>query len=145
MLHGLNGEDGSLQGMLDMLHVPYASTSMLGSAVGMNKIIMKDIFKAHGLPITNHLVFNTSTVNIEQIEKKLNYPLFVKPSSLGSSIGISKVDNREELTNAIETAFYYDHDIIVEEGVPNLIELNCSVMEKNGEIITTLVEQPVSK
>jgi len=144
ILHWFNWEDWTVQWLLDLLQVPYTSPSVIWSATWMNKTIMKNVFSSHWLPMTRYLVFNSWKIDIEEIEKKLTYPLFVKPANLWSSIGVSKVENIEELKNAVELAYYYDNEIMIEEWVNNLIELNCSVMEKDGEIITTLVEQPIT-
>jgi D-alanine-D-alanine ligase len=144
IFHGVNGEDGSIQGLLDMLQVPYMWPSISGSAIGMNKVIMKNMFKSLSLPITKYLVFKKWEEDIQAIESTIPYPLIVKPANLWSSIGISKVTHQGELKNALEVAFHYDQHAIIEECVPNLMELNCSVSEKDGEIITSLVEQPVS-
>lgn len=145
VFHGVNGEDGAIQGLLDMFQVPYMGPSISGSAIGMNKVIMKNVFSALNLPITKYLVFKKGTESLETIEQSIPYPLIVKPANLGSSIGISRVHNQADLKNALEVAFYYDQFVIVEECVQNLVELNCSVSEKNGEVITSLVEQPVSQ
>lgn len=145
VVHWVNWEDWSVQWLLQLLEVPYVSTSLTWSSLWMNKIIMKDIFKSHELPITNFLTFTKDDINIEKITTTLKYPIFIKPSNLWSSIWISRVNNVDELKNAVEVAFFYDNEIIAEEWVTSLIELNCSVMEKDWEIITSLVEQPVSK
>lgn len=143
ILHGMNGEDGSIQGIFDILQVPYMWPSIAASAVWMNKIIMKDVFQSHGIKITPYLVFQKNTFDSKIVEKEIGYPLIVKPANLGSSIGISKVEKSEDLENAVEIGFHYDHDIIIEMCVQNLIELNCSVSEFDGEIVTSLVEQPI--
>jgi len=144
VLHGLNWEDGTVQWVLDLLQVPYASPSVIGSAVGMNKTIMKNVFAYHNLPMSKYLVFENDDSDLDKIESELRYPLFVKPANLGSSIWVSKVDNRDELINGIELAYHYDREIMVEEWVTNLMELNCSAMEKDWEVISSLVEQPVT-
>lgn len=144
ILHGMNGEDGSIQWLLDILQVPYMWPSVLGSAVGMNKIIMKNVFKSLWLPITDYMVFDKKNYDEEKVINSFSFPLMVKPANLGSSIWITKVDKKEDLADAVELAFYYDKNIIIETCVQNLIELNCSVSEKNSEIITSLVEQPIA-
>jgi len=144
ILHWFNWEDWTIQWLLDLLQVPYTSPSVIGASTWMNKTIMKNVFSSHWLPMTRYLVFNSWKIDIIEIEKKLSYPLFVKPTNLWSSIWVSKVNNSEELKNAAELAYYYDNEIMIEEAVDNLIELNCSVMEKDWKIITSLVEQPVS-
>ncbi len=142
ILHGMNGEDGSIQGIFDILQVPYMGPSVLWSALGMNKIVMKNVFKSLGLPITNYLIFDKNNYDATKVEI-LGFPIIVKPANLGSSIGISKVEKKEDLADAVELAFHYDQNIIIEVCVQNLVELNCAVSEKDNEVITSLVEQPV--
>jgi len=108
----------------------------------MNKIVMKNVFKSLGLPITEYLVFDKNNYNSNKA-KSLGFPVIVKPANLGSSIGISKIEKEEDLQDAVELAFHYDQNIIIEVCVQNLTELNCAVSEKNGEVITSLVEQPI--
>ncbi|MCX7903223.1 MAG: D-alanine--D-alanine ligase [Caloramator sp.] len=149
-LHGSHGEDGTMQGLLELCNIPYVGSGVLGSAVGMDKIIMKDIFKANDIPIVNYTWFlrrdyiNASENVLNYLEGKLKYPMFVKPANLGSSIGISKAKNREELINAIEIAINYDRKIIVEEAVENPMEINCSVIGFDNEYIASVLEEPVS-
>jgi D-alanine-D-alanine ligase len=109
----------------------------------MNKIVMKNVFKSLGLPITEYLVFDKNSYDANKA-KSLGFPVIVKPANLGSSIGISKIEKEEDLQDAVELAFHYDQNIIIEVCVQNLTELNCAVSEKNGEVITSLVEQPVA-
>ncbi|MDD5213371.1 MAG: D-alanine--D-alanine ligase [Candidatus Gracilibacteria bacterium] len=144
VLHGLAGEDGSIQGLCELVGIPYVGPGILGGSTTLDKIITKDIFVSNNLPIVPYIHFEKGNANLSDIEIKLNYPMFVKPYNLGSSIGVSKVENTEELKNAIEVAEHYSNEIIVEEGVNNLIELNCAVCEKDSEVITTLVEQPTT-
>lgn len=146
VMHWLNGEDGTLQWICELFKVPFASTSSLASAIGMNKKLMKDVFKSNNLPLVEYICFSKwEKIDKEIIINKIGVPLFVKPVNGWSSIGVSKVTKIEELDNAIEIAFYYDNEIMIEKAVENLIELNCSVMEKDEEIISTLVEQPITK
>lgn len=146
VFHGLGGEDGSMQGFLEMLGVPYVGPGILASAAGINKIAMKDIFRSLGLPIVEHRVFrHGDAIDRDRLVAEIGFPMFVKPARLGSTIGISMVRQREELDGALEVAFHYDRDVVVEAGVPNVVELNCSVTEIGGEIITSLIENPVSK
>ncbi|KRQ87940.1 D-alanine--D-alanine ligase [Caloramator mitchellensis] len=149
-LHGSHGEDGTMQGMFELCNIPYVGSGVLGSAVGMDKIIMKDIFKANGIPIVNYKWFlrsnyiNNSSEVIEDIERNLSYPMFVKPANLGSSIGITRAKNREELINSIEIAINYDRRIIVEEAVENPMEINCSVIGFDEDYRASVLEQPIS-
>ena len=122
---------------------------VLGSSVGMDKILMKDVYKANELPVVDYTWFYRSKwlkdkdLIIKDIETKLSYPLFVKPANLGSSIGISKAKNREDLVDAIEVAIRYDRKIIIEQAVENLREINCAVLGFDDEVITSLCEEPI--
>jgi D-alanine-D-alanine ligase len=136
ILHGPNGEDGTLQGLLQLMQCPYVGSGVLGSAVGMDKIAMKTAFALSGLPqvkymaITRAQIYSNPCVftNLcDEIEQKLGYPSFVKPANLGSSVGISKVRTRQELEKALDEAASYDRRIIVEEGVIAR-ELECAVL-----------------
>lgn len=143
ILHGMNGEDGTIQGIFDMLQVPYMGPSVQGSAVWMNKIVMKDVFKSSQIPLVKYFVFTKENYDAKKVESELWFPLIVKPANLGSSIGISKVESAKDLENAVEIAFHYDSYIMIEKCVQNLMELNCSASEVNGKIVTTVVEQPI--
>jgi len=137
MLHGKNGEDGSVQGLCQVLGVPFVSPGVLGSAVGMNKVVMKDVFKANGIPQVEYVVLESERGHW----KGAAFPLFVKPANLGSSIGVSKVHNEAELEQALEVAFHYDRQVICEQAVPNLVELNCSILADKGKIRHSLIEK----
>lgn len=147
--HGMNGEDGTVQGMFELMDIPYVGCGVLGSSVGMDKILMKDVYKANELPVVDYTWFYRSKwlkdkdLIIKDIETKLSYPLFVKPANLGSSIGISKAKNREDLVDAIEVAIRYDRKIIIEQAVENLREINCAVLGFDDEVITSLCEEPI--
>ncbi|MGM7636892.1 D-alanine--D-alanine ligase [Bacillus sp. Hm123] len=123
LLHGPNGEDGTIQGLLETMNLPYVGNGVLSSSAGMDKVIMKNIFAQAGLPQVHYVWFirkvwqDNKEAAYEQIEKELGYPCFVKPANLGSSVGISKCTNRQELDQAFEEAFQFDRKIIVEEGV----------------------------
>ena len=123
LLHGTNGEDGTVQGMLELLNLPYVGNGVLSSAAGMDKLTMKRLFAQEGIPQVAYVGFIRSewqangSACLEQIEETLGYPCFVKPANLGSSVGISKCTNRTELKEAFHLAFSYDRKIIVEEGV----------------------------
>ena len=118
-VHGTNGEDGTLQGLLEMKNIPYTGAGVVGSAVGMDKIIQKAVFKENNIPVVNYIWFNSSDVNLDKV--KLKYPLYVKPANLGSSIGITKATDRKSLEFAIEVASSYDRRILIEEAVDKLI------------------------
>ena len=123
LLHGTNGEDGTVQGFLEVLNIPYVGNGVLASATGMDKVTMKQLFEITGLKQTpyTHFIRSEWLVASEEIlgrcEKQLQWPMFVKPANLGSSVGISKATTREELQAAIEIALQYDRKIIVEQGV----------------------------
>jgi len=133
VLHGPFGEDGTIQGLLELADVPYVGATVLSSAVGMDKSLSKSIFKAKGLPVAKHSVIyekdwiQQETKVLEKINKEYSFPLFVKPSNLGSSIGITKVPEPAQLTKAVNLAFSYDPKILVEEAVEGR-ELECSVL-----------------
>jgi len=136
ILHGPNGEDGTIQGLLTLMQIPFVGSGVLGSAVGMDKIAMKAVFAAAGLPQVKYVTVNRSEFKSNpealaklsaEIEDKLGYPAFVKPANLGSSVGISKVRSRTELSVALENAASYDSRIIVEAGVVAR-EVECAVL-----------------
>lgn len=148
-IHGTFGEDGTLQGLLELADVPYVGAGVVGSATGMDKIIMKAAFRSAGLPVVKYHWFVRSRWErapdaiVEEIEAQLRYPLFVKPANLGSSVGITKARDREGLMEALEVAASYDRRLLVEEGVPNTTEINCSVLG-NDDPIASVCEQPVA-
>lgn len=123
LLHGPNGEDGTVQGLLEVLNLPYVGNGVLASAAGMDKVIMKNIFRDAGLnqvayvSVLRHEWEGNPETAYERVEAALSYPCFVKPANLGSSVGISKCNNREELVQAFVEAFQFDRKIIVEQGV----------------------------
>ena len=123
VLHGTFGEDGTVQGLLDLAGIPYVGSGVLGSATGMDKDVMKKLFLAAGLPIVGHVTLLRAELEadpkkaMKRIEKSLRYPLFVKPANLGSSVGISKAHDRKELLPALELAASYDRKIVIEQGV----------------------------
>ncbi|MFQ4144972.1 D-alanine--D-alanine ligase family protein [Chlorogloeopsis sp. ULAP02] len=136
ILHGPNGEDGTIQGLLTLMQVPFVGSGVLGSAMGMDKIAMKMAFAQAGLPQVKYLAVNRSQIwsnpcvfpkLCDQIELDLGYPCFVKPANLGSSVGIAKVRSRQELETALDNAASYDRRIIVEAGVIAR-ELECAVL-----------------
>ncbi len=123
LLHGPNGEDGTVQGLLELLNIAYVGNGVAASAVGMDKVFMKQVFAQHGLKQPNYLFFKQQDwARLEEaicseIEESLGFPCFVKPANLGSSVGISKCASREELKRAIHLALDYDRKVIVEEGI----------------------------
>ncbi len=151
VLHGLNGEDGTLQGMLELFDVPYTSAGVMGSAVGMDKITMKLLFKGCDFPVIEGVWFDRGRWSrerdgvMDECEDKLGFPLIVKPANLGSSIGINIAHDRNQLEDAIETAAAYDHRILVEKAVSPLREVNCSVLGYGDHVETSELEMPVTQ
>lgn len=147
--HGNYGEDGKLQSFLEFLDIPYTSSGVVGSASGMDKIVMKSIFSGIDLPVlpyiwfTRHEWIENSQEVIKKVRYTLDYPVFVKPANLGSSIGISMVNDEKDLVNAIDVASKYDYRIIVEKGVANSVEINCSAIMKDNVVLTSVLEEPV--
>ena len=147
--HGNYGEDGKLQSFLEFLDIPYTSSGVVGSSSGMDKIVMKSIFSGINLPVlpyiwfTRHEWIEKSEEVIKKVRYTLDYPVFVKPANLGSSIGISMVNDEKDLINAIDVASKYDYRIIVEKGVANSVEINCSAIMKDNEVLTSVLEEPV--
>src|SRR6266851_3591884 len=138
VLHGTFGEDGTIQGLLELADIPYVGAGVLGSAAGMDKDVMKSLFLAAGLPIVKHVTLLRSAWESEPkkvqklVESKLKYPVFVKPANLGSSVGISKAHDRKELAPAIADAAKFDRKIVIEEGVGGkknkAREIECAVL-----------------
>ena len=138
VLHGTFGEDGTIQGLLELADIAYVGAGVLGSAAGMDKDVMKSLFRTAGLPIVKHVTvlrsaWENSPKKVEKlVESKLKYPVFVKPANLGSSVGISKAHDRKELGPAIEEAAKFDRKIVIEEGVGGkknkAREIECAVL-----------------
>lgn len=149
-MHGLHGEDGSLQGLLELSDIPYSSAGVTGSAVGMDKIIMKSAFIGFGFPVLESLFFERdefygdSAAVCAKIEETLGYPVFIKPANLGSSIGINRAGDRDALLFALEVAAQYDRRMLVEKAVTDIMEVNCSVMGTAADAVTSAIEQPVT-
>lgn len=148
ILHGPNGEDGTIQGLLTLMQVPYVGSGVLGSAVGMDKIAMKMAFATAGLPQVPYVTVDRAQVwsnpcvfpaLCEEIETKLGYPCFVKPANLGSSVGIAKVRTRAELEAALDSAASYDRRIVVEAGV-TAREVECAVLGNESPIASVIGE-----
>ena len=148
VLHGPYGEDGTIQGLLELANVPYVGAGVLASAVGMDKGVMKVLFAARGLPVCPYRIVlrheweANATGLTAQLERGLKYPMFVKPANLGSSVGISKAKNTQELAAAMGLAGSYDRKIVIEAAVPDAREIECAVLGNDnpeasvpGEII----------
>ena len=149
-IHGMHGEDGTLQGLLELMNLPYVGARVVGSAVGMDKIMMKAILSENELPIlpylywTHHEWETRRAELLKKVETRLPYPLFVKPAMSGSSIGVSRVKNRDELCAAAEVAGHYSRRILVETAVENPLEINCAVMGTDDPT-ASVCEQPVTR
>ena len=150
VMHGMNGEDGTLQGMMELANIPYTSAGVGSSALGMDKILMKQFFRGGDLPVLPSLWFTRTEFENDpgdvciRVEKELGFPVYTKPANLGSSIGVSRADNQEELREALELAFEYDRRVLVEKGLNNPIELNCSVLGYDDDVQASPIEMPVS-
>ncbi len=149
IVHGVNVEDGTIQGYLDLIGIPYVGSDIYGSVVGQDKVFMKQIFESAKIPITKYVWFfdfeykeNKEDI-ISKIEK-LNFPLILKPAKLGSSVGINRVSNKEDLEEAILDTMQYDSKIVIEEVVEDLIEVNCSVLGNYEYQETSEIEEVMS-
>lgn len=149
VFHGWHGEDGTIQGLLEMANIPYASSGVLGSAIGMDKIAMKQILRGAGFPVLDFVWFTREQLKkerqavIERVEKEIKYPAFIKPAALGSSIGVSRARNREELERALDVAASYDRRILVEVGVVHPVEINCAAVGYGEDVRASVCEMPV--
>ena len=133
IVHGINVEDGTLQGYLDTIGIPYVGSRVLGAALGQDKVVMKQVFESSGIPVVPYTWFYDTEYYTDKDEiiskvKKVGFPVIVKPANLGSSIGISIAQNVEELNVCIEEAINYDTKIVVEKVIENMTEVNCSVL-----------------
>jgi D-alanine-D-alanine ligase len=145
VLHGPFGEDGTVQGLLKLANIPFVGAGVLGSAVGMDKDVMKRLLRDAGIPIAKFLVFDSaakSNISFQRVRRELGLPVFVKPANLGSSVGISKVTHANEFIAAVKEAFLYDNKILIEENISGR-EIECAVLGNEqpkaslpGEIIT---------
>lgn len=149
-IHGTFGEDGTLQGLLELADLPYAGSGVVASAVGMDKVAMKAVFQAAGLPTVPDVLVETARLDadpdavLDEIEARIGYPAFVKPTRLGSSVGIGKARDRDALVEALEVARRYDRRLLVERSMEGCIEINCSVLGGGGrEPEASVCEQPV--
>lgn len=148
IVHGTNCEDGSLQGYLETIKLPYAGCNVLASSVGMDKAIFKSVLRTAGIPVLDCIRFSSRdyaeyTNNIlTKVENSIGFPLIVKPVNLGSSIGITKVSDKTALKTAIESAFEFSDSVLVERAVQNLREINCSVLGDESDCKASPLEEP---
>lgn len=140
VLHGPYGEDGTVQGLLELANVPYVGANVTDAAVAMDKAIFKDVMRGRGLPVVDYAVFKRKEWDadpesvIDQIEEQLSYPVFTKPVNLGSSVGVSKCDDREGLVRGLSEAARYDRKLLVELAVPEAREIEVSVLGNDDPI-----------
>ncbi len=146
VLHGPFGEDGTIQGLLELAGIAYVGSGVTGSAVGMDKAVAKAVFSSAGIPQTAYRVFRKSSwesdpdAMIQAVEGSLHYPVFVKPVNLGSSVGISKAGNQDELKAAIDDAARFDLKIIVEQGLENCHEVEVSILGNDRPVASAVGE-----
>ncbi|WP_290448363.1 D-alanine--D-alanine ligase family protein [uncultured Muribaculum sp.] len=149
VLHGTNVEDGVFQGILESIGIPFAGCNVLASANGMDKITMKQILNSCDIPVVPYIWFTDNQWNagkdeiIEKIENKLGYPVIVKPANLGSSVGIGRAANRQDLITKIDEAEKYSARLLVEHMVDNLQEINCSVLGDVDDYRMSVLEEPI--
>lgn len=149
IVHGTNCEDGTVQGFLEMLRIPYVGSDILSSAVGMDKITTKKVLKEHNIPVLNYISFysrqwhENSEELIRKMEGEIGYPLIIKPANLGSSVGIKKAANRGELEQAIDLAQSFSNQLIVEKAITKLKEVNCSVLGDHETASPSACEEPI--
>jgi len=149
-LHGMNGEDGKLQGILELCNIPYTSSGVLGSSVCMDKVIMKRVFESLKLPIVEWFYVRRDKIEeqIDDIDKRIEtsfkYPAIIKPANLGSSIGIGVCHKKDELLEKLLVAKEYDDKIIIERCIINLKEVNCAVLGYKNNITLATLEEPIS-
>lgn len=142
VLHGTFGEDGTVQGLLELANIPYIGAGVLASSVAMDKIIARRLYKAAGIPVMQDIWFLWKEfkvykkVYLSQVANELGFPCFVKPANMGSSVGITKAHNRNELADAIELAANYDRKILVEKAVPNAREIEVSLLGNDNPIVS---------
>ena len=146
IVHGINVEDGTLQGYLDTIGIPYVGSRVLGAALGQDKVVMKQVFQAEDIPVVPYTWFYdteyyTKKEEIEKKIKRLGYPVIIKPANLGSSVGISIARTEDELEKSIEEAIEYDTKIVVEKVIENMTEVNCSVLGNYQSQQTGVLEE----
>mgnify|MGYP002554157302 CR=1 FL=1 len=149
VVHGTNCEDGSLQGLFEVVGLPYVGCDVLASAVGMDKAVFKSVLKAANIPVLDCVVFSSREfsenmdLTVQKLESQIGYPLIIKPANLGSSVGISKVENKNELIDAISYAAEFTNKILAERAINNLREINCSCVGYLDEFEASCAEEPI--
>ena len=148
--HGSEGEDGAFQGCCEMYNIPYAGSSVFASSLGMDKVKAKELCRSHDIPVVDGFDFyeqqwaEHQSSLLEQAEL-LGYPLIIKPVTLGSSIGVARADNEEELVEAVETSFRFDNNLMVEKAITPLMEVNCSVLGSPSDMTHSVCERPLGQ
>ncbi len=148
--HGSEGENGAFQGTCEMYNIPYGGSGVLASSIGMDKMKAKELCRAHDIPVVAGVDFTEkeweeSRKSLLSDIEQLNYPVIVKPVSLGSSIGVARAKEQGELIEAVETAFRYDNNLMVEKAVTPLMEINCSVLGLEDDARASVCERPLGK
>ncbi len=149
IVHGTNCEDGSLQGLFELLGIAYVGCDVMSSALGMDKVLFKNVLQSRGIPVLDGVDFTAKEWSLKKdeivarLEEKLSYPIIIKPSNLGSSVGISKVENKDELIAACDMAFSFAPHILAEHAVTALREINCSVLGDRDDAKASALEEPV--
>lgn len=148
--HGSEGENGAFQGTCEMYNIPFAGSGVLASSLGMDKVKAKELCRTYDIPTVDGFDFYESEWEDDQktvlnFAEKLGYPVILKPVTLGSSIGVAKANDKSELIEAVETAFRYDDNLMVEKAITPLMEINCSVLGTSGEMQTSVCERPLGK
>jgi D-alanine-D-alanine ligase len=149
-LHGTHGEDGTVQGLFELADVPYVGCGVLASALANDKVLAKVLLRQHSIPVLDAMSFSRAEWNqapdkvIEHITSVLKFPVFVKPATLGSSIGITRAQDAQSLRLAIEIATNFDRRVLVEQALTDCVEINCALMGNDNDIKASVLEQPVS-
>lgn len=149
-IHGSHGEDGTIQGLLEMADIPYVGCGVLSSAIANDKAVTKDLLRQNGIPIVDGAVvtrdewINQREVTLKRLTESLNFPLFVKPATLGSSIGVARAADTAALAVSLDVAVNFDARVIVEGAVVGATEINCAVMGNTPDIEPSVLEQPIS-
>jgi D-alanine-D-alanine ligase len=143
--HGQNGEDGTMQGVFELCNIPYVGCDVTSSAIAMDKVLTKFLFKQHNIPTPEFTVcyrdeYEANKGELVKKIERLTYPLFIKPARLGSSIGVTKVKNREELNNAIEVALHYENKVLIEKGIEDMADVTCALLGNKNPQASLLQE-----
>jgi D-alanine-D-alanine ligase len=148
--HGSEGENGSFQGTCEMYNIPYAGSGVFASSLGMDKVKAKELCSAHDIPVVDGIDFyeqewTEKQEEIIEIAEQLNYPLIIKPVTLGSSIGVNRAEKRDELIEAVESTFRFDNNLMVEKAVTPLLEVNCSILGTPEDMQHSVCERPLGQ